>query len=1597
MTVTLAGGPADESYTSMTDAEGMYSFEELRPGDYTVSIDGFDQRDYEFASTSQDVSVDLDDTETVSFTGVLLRTSGIAGRVSVEGMGLGDITVTLSGADDRTAMTDASGQYAFAGLAAGDYMVSIMVESNAYVFSESETSKSVTVADDESKIVNFEGAHDTSASVSGMLYVDEATKNDMHDEGEDGFPSAAVLQALQAAGVQLPPVLPVPITLHGPGVNQMQSGNLNLATGQFSFGMLREGDYELRVGSLASALSELPAEAAAVLRDFEYGGPAAGYPLTVGVGEAVTQNVPVDITHTTVHFAVHLRHGDDMGDALSGATVGFYSDKAGGDQVAMGKTGETGMAMIRFARAGTTGNMVYAGVTAPDGFDVAGDMQMVAWDPKSPMSAAANSQDVVNLKAEFSFAGATVTTAMGGGKALAGWGIDVLMMGDDGMEAVEGAPEMLDDDGMASITLTAESAADLPMTYYVALDADQDDELDGGENYETTDTLPAMLTGLSTSTEMDAGTLEARYTTQTLKVYVYEERDQISGYTATIDGGDVRDHGPVNLSIRHVASGNRRATFDPEVWKPVRSGSGQTVWMSKGVATFRGLPADANVFVTADPAAGSTVKVLYPDVLDTFEDQEGNGIEGGAFGPEGGFHHTVELCPHRSDANQDGPGCGSFAFVQTYEVVGHVKRVVVEKDDDYGFELHDMNDPENNIPGIAVAITPVPGKNLAGEPVDDMTLKDAVKTGTERSPYTSIVDERQELVFGRMAAGMYGISVPSGWRADIADLSGQFRLPGDNVVDVDDLNDGQPESGPFYATDSVHIAVRPTTGTLYGVVRDGEDPIEGATVTVNGESVETDIDGRYIVEYGSKRSTRYRSSSRLFITVDADGYDSKINNPDASGKARRDLDDAPSFAANDPEMLDVSLGVADMLATVRGTVTNKDGDPEARVLIRVTDEGGKDVLKRPTRNCKVDGSEEDNCVLTGADGTYTLQVKVTDDDEYYTVTPSKRRMYFYEPYEEVRLEAGDSDDGVDFEALDQSSIRGSVKLGEDGLEGVKVTATPHRHHDDDYAPYAMTSATGRFTIWVDGDRRYDVTAKKDGYEFSAPADDRDCRASSDGMACEVSVDDGERHDIGTFAATTEGMPRVNLMLSSEEIAENGGTSTVTAVLNRPHTAEVAVTISADPSSGPFTVSENVKLTIAEGATTSTGTVTITAKADDDDDADETITVSGNAGDAAVRGPMAVELTITDDDKEAGGTVTLVLTPDKITENEQTSTVTATLDNAAAKEFTVDVLVDNDPAYTVSANKVLTFEAGATKSTGTVTIKSVNDDVWAPDHTVAVNGEVKGADLVDDPDKVELTITDDDTGVQVKLELSRNEIDEDDDSDTADEIEDVSILTASINQPLASDVTVAVTVVGAGFDAAGGLSEDDDDATENTYTGTLTIAAGDLSSDDGTSSTITITATVDDTDAEGHSVEISGQASGPNGLRQPNDVTLTINDDDSAPGRPTGLEATAGDAISDGVDLEWTAPAMGQVDDADEVTVYEYRIKLRSQKFSDEGNGGWNTITGENEDDGTVTVTVNPDTYSAAGATYDIQVRAKAGSSGPASAASASASVVAPGS
>ena len=113
-------------------------------------------------------------------------------------------------------------------------------------------------------------------------------------------------------------------------------------------------------------------------------------------------------------------------------------------------------------------------------------------------------------------------------------------------------------------------------------------------------------------------------------------------------------------------------------------------------------------------------------------------------------------------------------------------------------------------------------------------------------------------------------------------------------------------------------------------------------------------------------------------------------------------------------------------------------------------------------------------------------------------------------------------------------------------------------------------------------------------------------------------------------------------------------------------------------------------------------------------------------------------------------VTLVLTPDSITESgaSNSSTVTATVEQGVDTEFTVTVSAEADsPAtsayYTLSANKVLTFPANATVSTGAVTITAVNNDVDAPDKTVTVQGEISDGARPADPADVTLTITDDD--------------------------------------------------------------------------------------------------------------------------------------------------------------------------------------------------------------------------------------------------------------
>ena len=349
----------------------------------------------------------------------------------------------------------------------------------------------------------------------------------------------------------------------------------------------------------------------------------------------------------------------------------------------------------------------------------------------------------------------------------------------------------------------------------------------------------------------------------------------------------------------------------------------------------------------------------------------------------------------------------------------------------------------------------------------------------------------------------------------------------------------------------------------------------------------------------------------------------------------------------------------------------------------------------------------------------------------------------------------------------------------------------------------------------------------------------------------------------------ETLPTVALVLSSSSISETGGVSTVTATLSGPSSEAVTVTVAAAAGTGAvvadFTLSTATTLTLAAGATTSAGVVTVTANGNDVDSPNKSVTVSGAAvGGNSVANPPAVTLTLEDD--ETLPTVALVLTPTSISETGGVSTVTATLSGASSEAVTVTVAAAAGTGavaadFTLSTATTLTLAAGATTSAGVVTVTANGNDVDSPNKSVTVSGTAAGGNSVANPPNVTLTLEDDDALPTVALALTPSSI-----SETGG----ISTVTATLSGPSSEAVTVTVAAAaGAGAVAA--------DFTLSTAT-TLTLAAGATTS----AGTVTVTANGNDVDSPNKSVTVSGTAAGGNGVADPPDATLTLEDDDALP-------------------------------------------------------------------------------------------------------------------
>ena len=248
----------------------------------------------------------------------------------------------------------------------------------------------------------------------------------------------------------------------------------------------------------------------------------------------------------------------------------------------------------------------------------------------------------------------------------------------------------------------------------------------------------------------------------------------------------------------------------------------------------------------------------------------------------------------------------------------------------------------------------------------------------------------------------------------------------------------------------------------------------------------------------------------------------------------------------------------------------------------------------------------------------------------------------------------------------------------------------------------------------------------------------------------VTVRDGSVTKTGRLTIEVITPPDVTLSLSSSSISENGGTTTVTATLSKKTIVATAITVQS--VSGAYTVGTDATITIAAGQTSnSTDTVTITAVDNTIDAPDKTVTVTATA---SGRGNVSgAPLTITDD--EDAPTVTLSLSSSPISENGGTTTVTATLNHASSASTSVTVST-SPGANTKSSDftqsgTTLTIAAGATTSSGTVTISAVDNNKDEEKKEVTVSATAQNSQgVAKNLFKKMLTITDDDPPPSVSI-------------------------------------------------------------------------------------------------------------------------------------------------------------------------------------------------------------------------------------------------------
>ena len=512
---------------------------------------------------------------------------------------------------------------------------------------------------------------------------------------------------------------------------------------------------------------------------------------------------------------------------------------------------------------------------------------------------------------------------------------------------------------------------------------------------------------------------------------------------------------------------------------------------------------------------------------------------------------------------------------------------------------------------------------------------------------------------------------------------------------------------------------------------------------------------------------------------------------------------------------------------------------------------------------------EDNEV-DAPDKTLTVSGSVSGFDPVTLTLPSARTTGILAPAD-ATLTIRDDDEAADTVSL---SLDVSSAAEDGGAAPIEVTATLGSGARESDVAVTVTVGSGTGDAGAESGIDFEPvadfsltiaagdTSASAGFSLT-PLDDRidepDETLSVTGVTDDALI--GVPEAVEITITDNDDAPELTLEVQPATIAEDGETATVTVSTGTGSTfadeQTITLLVSGSATDGAdYTISAQT-LTLPAGAGTEASSVTATITALDDnlDDDAETVVIGALLdGDA-----FGAEQTVTIADDDGTPEVALVLTPPSIAEDGGASTVTATVSPASATAFTVAVasapVAPAEAGNFEQSGTTLSFAAGATASTGSVTIAAVDNTADTPNLEVSVSGTVSSPG-VSAPVDATLTILDDDTAAVLTLEVDATTIAED-----------------------GGAVTVTVTTgTGSTFDSAQAITL----ALGGTATqgGDYTVSATELTLPAGSSSVTATLTGLDDGVFEGdETVLISGLH---NGAVFGAGQTVTIADDEAAP-------------------------------------------------------------------------------------------------------------------